>query len=434
MARPRIVIVGAGFAGYHAARRFTRRLRGSADITVLNPTDYFCYLPLLPEVAAGTLEPRQIAVPLADTLPGARIVLGEATAIDPHTRHVVYRDPEGRTAHLGYDRLLLTVGAVNQLLPIPGIADNAHGFRGVPEALHLRDHVIRQIEMAATATDARERAARCTFVVVGAGYTGTEVTAQGQLLTSAVARRHPQLRGTRPRWVLIEHGDRILAHLDRRLSAAATTTLRRRGAEIRTNTSVTEATADGVHLDDGSFLPSRTLAWCVGARPDPLAEGTGWATDHGRLVVDARLNIPGHREVYACGDAAAVPDLTRPGQTTAMTAQHAQRQGRCAADNIAADLGVGRRRPYRHSSLGFVVDLGAGRAVANPLGVPLTGPAAFAVTRGYHLAALPANRLRTAVTWLMSAGGHRPDTQLGLVAASAVPLDTDSPEVAHTGS
>ncbi|MEU8664440.1 NAD(P)/FAD-dependent oxidoreductase [Actinoplanes philippinensis] len=434
MTRPRIVIVGAGFAGYHAARRLTRRLHGRADIVVLNPTDYFCYLPLLPQVAGGALEPRHIAVPLAGTLPGARLVLGEATGIDADTRTVEYRDPDGRAATLGYDRLLLTVGSVNQLLPIPGVAGNAHGFRGIPEALYLRDHLIRQIEMAATCTDPRERTARCTFVVAGAGYTGTEVTAQGQLLTEDVARRHPELQGMRPRWVLIEHGDRILAHMDRRLSAAATSTLRQRGAEVRLRSSVAEATAHGVRLDDGAVLDSRTLVWCVGARPDPLVGGTGWPTDHGRLVVDACLTVPGRPGVYACGDAAAVPDLTRPGQTTAMTAQHAQRQGRCAADNIAADLGVGRRRPYRHAALGFVVDLGGPRAVADPLGVPLTGPAAAAITRGYHLAALPANRLRTAAAWLTAAGGRRPDIQLGLVPASAVPLDTAAPEVAHTAA
>ncbi|UQU67804.1 NAD(P)/FAD-dependent oxidoreductase [Couchioplanes caeruleus] len=432
-APPRIVIVGAGFAGYHAARRLSRRMRGAADITLINPTDYFLYLPLLPEVTGGVLEPRQVTVPLADTLPGVRVMLGEATSVDHRGRRVQVRDPDGRTRDVGYDRLLLTVGSVTKLLPIPGAAGNAHGFRGVPEALYLRDHLIRQVEMAASAEDPAERRSRCTFVVVGAGYTGTEVVAQGQLLTAQVAARHPGLRGVTPRWLLVEHGDRILGHLDRRLSGAAARVLRDRGVELRTKTSVTEATATGVHLDDGTFVPGRTLVWCVGVRPDPLIDSTGLRTDGGRLVVDACLGVPGHPEILACGDAAAVPDLTRPGQVTAMTAQHAQRQGVRAADNIAAAYGHGRRRPYRHSSLGFAVDLGGRHAAANPLGVPLSGLPALAVTRGYHLTALPANRIRTAAAWLLAAATGRPDTQLGLVPATAVPLDTADPEVVHAG-
>lgn len=434
MNKAHIVIVGAGFAGYHAARRLAKRMRGTAEITVLNPTDYFLYLPLLPEVAGGVLEPRQVTIALADTLPGVRIVLGQATGVDPAHRRVRYQDPEGHDGELGYDRLVLTVGSVNKLLPIPGVADNAHGFRGLPEALYLRDHLIRQIEMAAASDDPAQRQARCTFVVVGAGYTGTEVAAQGQLLTAQVAARHPRLAGTRPRWLLVEHGDRIMGHLDRRLSDAATRVLRGRGAEIRTGTSLTEATADGVHLDDDTFLPSRTLVWCVGVRPDPLIDTIGLRTEQGRLVVDACFNVPDHRDIYACGDAAAVPDRTRPGKLTATTAQHAQRQGVLAADNIAADLGHGRRRAYRHASLGFAVDLGGREAAANPFGVALTGLPALAVTRGYHLAALPANRARTAAAWLFAAVGRRPDTQLGLVPGTAVPLDTANPEVLHTGT
>ena len=432
MTRPHILIIGAGFAGYHAARRLSRLARGNADITVLNPTDYFLYLPLLPEVAGGVLDPRQITISLADTLPGVRHVLGEATDVDPDQRRVHYRDPEGRRASLGYDRLLLTVGSVNKLLPIPGVADNAHGFRGLPEALYLRDHLIRQVELAAGSTGPAERTARLTFVVVGAGYTGTEVTAQGQLLTTQITARYPHLT-EKPRWMLIDHGDRILAHLDHRLSDVATSVLTQRGAEVRTGTSVSGVTSDGVHIGD-EFVASRTLVWCVGVQPDPLVTDTGLRLEQGRIAVDAYLRVPGHPRIYACGDAAAVPDLTRPGKLTATTAQHAQRQGIRAADNIAADYGVGHRRAYWHASLGFAVDLGGTKAAAKPLGLPLRGLPAVVVTRGYHLAALPANRTRVAAAWLFNAAGNRPHTQLGLVPASAVPLDTASPEVAHADS
>ena len=182
-----------------------------------------------------------------------------------------------------------------------------------------------------------------------------------------------------------------------RLSAAAHRTLTRRGVEIRTGTTVTEATSGGVRLSDGQFVPTRSLIWCVGVRPDPLVAQLGLPTTNGRLNVDEYLTVPGHPDVAACGDIAAVPDLTRPGQLTPMTAQHAERQGRLAARNIAASLGYGHRRAYRHHDLGFVVDLGGAAAAANPLGVPLSGLPAKAVTRGYHLAAIPANRVRIAV-------------------------------------
>ncbi|MEU8606581.1 NAD(P)/FAD-dependent oxidoreductase, partial [Actinoplanes sp. NPDC048791] len=371
MTRPHIVIIGAGFAGYHAARRLSRLARGNADITLINPTDYFLYLPLLPEVAGGILDPRHVTISLAETLPGIRHVPGEATAVEPDQRRVHYHDPEGRRASLGYDRLLVTVGSVNKLLPIPGVADNAHGFRGLPEALYLRDHLIRQVELAACSSDPVERAARLTFVVVGAGYTGTEVTAQGQLLTAQLAERYPHLI-EKPRWMLIDHGDRILAHLDHRLSEAATGVLTRRGIDVRTGTSVSAVTSDGVRLGD-EFVAGRTLVWSVGVRPDPLVTDTGLRLEQGRIAVDAYLRVPGHPRIYACGDAAAVPDLTRPGKLTAMTAQHAQRQGVRAAGNIAADYGIGQRRPYRHASLGFAVDLGGTAATAKPLGLPLRG-------------------------------------------------------------
>ncbi|MEU6357658.1 FAD-dependent oxidoreductase [Streptomyces sp. NPDC047072] len=431
MSRPRIVIVGAGFAGYRTAKELSGMARGKADITLLNPTDYFLYLPLLPQVAAGILEPRRVTVSLSGTLPAVRLVLGEADGVDLDERVVRYTDPEGGTGTLPYDRLVLAVGSVNKLLPIPGIAEHAHGFRGLPEALYLRDHVTRQVELAAAADDPKSCAARCTFVVVGAGYTGTEVAAHGQLYTDAQVRKHPLREGVRPRWLLLDIAERVLPELDEHLSRTADRTLRERGVEVRMGTSVKEATPGGVLLTDGEFVETRTLVWCVGVRPDPLVESTGQPLERGRLVVDPYLQLPGHPEVFACGDAAAVPDLNDPGKFTPMTAQHAWRHGKTAARNVAASLGVGEKQPYRHKDLGFVVDLGGAKAAANPLGIPLSGPAAGAVTRGYHLAAMPGNRVRVAADWLLDAVLPRQAVQLGLVRSWSVPLDTASPELAR---
>ena len=430
---PHVVIVGAGFAGFQAARSVRRRLGRTGRITIINPTDYFLYLPLLPEVAAGILDPRRIAVPLPTALRGVELVLGEVDGIDVDARTVAYADPEGRRGELTYDRLVMAAGSVNKLLPVPGVNEHAHGFRGLPEALYLRDHITRQIELAATATDPAEREARCTFVVVGAGYTGTEVAAQGPTFTASLARSLPQLRDQRIRWVLLDVAPRVLPTLDERLARTADAVLRERGVEVRMGQSVQEATFDGVELTDGGGrIPTRSLIWCVGVRPDPLIESLGLDTEQGRLCVDTELTVPGHPDVFAAGDAAAVPDLTRPGELTAMTAQHAERQGAVAGHNVAASLGLGSTRRYKHHDLGFVVDLGGFDAAANPLRIPLSGLPAKIVTRGYHLLSMPGNRIRTAADWALDAALPRQSVHLDLVRAAAVPLDTAAPELPKT--
>lgn len=440
MTRPRILIVGAGFAGYRTARTLSRLTRHQADITLLNPTDYFLYLPLLPQVAAGVLEPRRVTVSLSGTLRHIRLVLGEAHDIDLDARAVHYTDPEGQDGTLAYDRLVVAVGSVNKLLPIPGVAEHAHGFRGMPEALYLRDHVIRQVELAAATDDPKGCVARCTFVVVGAGYTGTEVAAQGLLFTDELMSQQPMRTRMRPRWLLLDIAPRVLPEMDERLSRTAERVLRRRGVDVRMRTSVKEATHSGVLLTDGDFVETRTLVWCVGVRPDPLVEELGRPLERGRLIVDPYLQVPGHPEVFACGDVAAVPDLDKlcpewsegtPPQrrSTPMTAQHAWRQGKVCAHNVAASLGIGERRVYRHRDLGFVVDLGGAQAAANPFGIPLSGPLAAAVTRGYHLATMPGNRVRVAADWLLNAVLPRQAVQLGLVRSWSVPLESASPEL-----
>ena len=426
---PRVVVLGGGFSGFHAARNLARRLRGAAEIVLINSTDYFLYLPLLPQVTSGVLDPRRITVPLSASLSGVQVRLGEVQAVDLDGRSVRYADPEGGEHEVGWDRLVVAVGSVNKLLPIPGVAEHAHGFRGLPEALYLRDHIVGQLEMAVDTEDPVERAARCTFVVVGAGYTGTEVAAQGALMTDAITSDRPDPAGQPIRWLLLDVKPRVLPELDERLSATAHRVLRRRGVEVRTGTSVTEATADGVRLSTGETLPTRSLIWCVGVRPDPLVQDLGLPVEGGRMVVDEQLAVKGCEHVWACGDAAAVPDPANPGSPTPMTAQHAQRHGVVAARNVAASLGHGTPAPYTHRDMGFVVDLGGRDAAANPLHVPLRGALARAVTTGYHLYAMPGNRLRTAVEWALDRVLSRQRVQLGLVRPESVPLDTASPEL-----
>lgn len=424
--RRRVVVIGGGFAGFAAARGLTKALP-DAEIVLVNATDYFLYLPLLPEVATGVLDPRRVSVPLSTALPEVDVVLGKVDAIDLDAHTVGWVDPEGGRGELTWDRLVIAAGSVNALLPIPGVAEHAHGFRGIAEAVYLRDHIVRQIDLAAAANDAAVRAARCTFVVVGAGYTGTEVAAQGVLFTDQLRKAHRALRGQRVRWMLLDTAPRVLPGLDRRLSDPTDRVLRARGIEVCTGVSVAEAHSGGVRLTTGEDIPSRTLVWCVGVRPDPLVVGLGLETVKGRLVVDDRLAVPGHPDVVVCGDIAAVPDRTRPGELTAMTAQHAHRQGALAARNVAASLGVGESRAYKHHDLGFVVELGGRDAAANPLGIPLSGLPATVVTRAYHLLAMPGNRTRVGVDWVLDAMFGRQAVQMGLVRGEAVPLATKTP-------
>jgi NADH:quinone reductase (non-electrogenic) len=420
----RVVVVGAGFAGFNAVHTLCKRLGGRAEVVLVNPTDYFLYVPLLPEVAAGILDPRRVAVSLPGALPNARLIVGTVHDIDLAGKSLRYRDTDGDDQQLTYDHLLLTVGSVNKLLPVPGVGEHAHGFRNLAEAVYLRDHLVRQIELSDQADDAEERKARLTFVVVGAGYTGTEVAAQGVLATKALLAKHPRLDGARARWLLLDTAPRVLPGLSERLSSIASRTLGERGVEVRTGTSVKEATMDGVHLSDGSYVPTRSLIWCVGVRPDPLVDMLGLKTERGRLVVDPDLSVPGQPGLWAAGDAAAVPDLVKPGEVTAMTAQHAQRQGVRAAKNIAATLAGGRTRPYKHHNLGFVVDLGGFDSAADPLGIPLGGLPAKTVTRGYHLTVMPGNRIRTAVDWAEHVVLGAQTQRLDLVQGSDVPLES----------
>ena len=180
-------------------------------------------------------------MPLHRTLKGAHLVLGTVEHIDVEARTVTWTDPDGGTGRTGYDRLVLAAGSVTKLLPVPGVNEYAHGFRGISEALYLRDHLIRQVELAATAADPAERAARLTFVTVGAGYTGTEVAAQGAQLTASMIKAYPGLADAPVRWMLLDLAPRVLPELDRRLSKTADKVLRRRGVEVRMEQSIEEA-------------------------------------------------------------------------------------------------------------------------------------------------------------------------------------------------
>jgi NADH dehydrogenase len=402
--RPTVLVVGSGFAGFHCMRRLEKLLPAdAADLLLASAADYLLYSPLLPNVASGVVDPRHIAVALRAALRRAKVLLGHVVAVDVAGHTATLQRADGSTTELAWDRLVLAPGGVTRTFDIPGVAEHALGLKTLAEAAFLRDHVLRELENADAADDPDRRRACCTFVVVGAGYSGTETAAQMQLVTTRAAAGYPRLRAEELRWVLVDLAPRVLPELGRRLGEDAMAVLRRRGVEVKLGTTVKEATEDTVRLSDGETIPTHTLVWCTGVTPSPLVETLGLPTERGRLKVGADLKVPDHPDLFAFGDAAAVPDLTRPGRLTGQTAQHAQRQGRTAARNVAASLGFGKAVDYRHHDLGFAVDLGGFDAVASPFGVSLGGLPGLVATRGYHLLALPGtgNRIRVSFDWLL---------------------------------
>ena len=424
---PSVVVVGGGFSGFFAARTLERRLpAGAADLTIISATDHLCYSPLLPEVAAGRLDPRRIAVPLHAGLKRFRFVQATVQDVDFDQRRLRLTTDCGEQ-ELGWDRLALTTGSITRSLPTPGLESHALGLKNLAEAEYLHDHVLRQLELADSTSDPDERRARLTFVAVGAGYAGTESAAQLQWMTISQLDRFPRLSRDQLRWVLLDLAPAVLPEMGPRLSASALEVVRRRGMEVRLQTTVTELDDDGVTLSDGTRLPTRTVLWTVGVTPPPLVARLGLPCRRGRLVVDEELRL--RDGVWAAGVSAATRDPYGDGaQDYPPTAQNAQRQGVVIGRNIAASLGHGEPRPYRHHDLGLVADLGRTAAVARPLGVPLTGLPAKAVTKAYHLYALPAaaNRLRVGADWALNAISRPIAAQLGLVPPSAATLSAEA--------
>ena len=413
-----VAIVGSGFTGFECARGLARRLRRSeadVDVTIISPIDYMLYTPLLPDVAGGLLDARFVTIPLAGTLEGVRAIRGRVEKADLSGRTLIYTDPDERSHELSWDRLVLTPGSVTRLSDIPGLATYARGLKSTAEALYLRDHVLEQLELATIDPDPAVAAGRRTVVVVGASYSGTELIAQLRALADAAA----QQSGFDPasvRFLLLDLAEQVMPEVGEKLGTAAMNVLRSRGIEVRLGTTLTEVHADHVVLSDESRVETRTVAWVTGVTAAPLIETLGLPTEKGRLKVDAKLQVPGHPEVFAAGDAAAVPDLTQPGKITPPTAQHAIRQGKALARNVAASLGYGSAKAYRHRNMGLVVDLGPHYAVANPLNVQLSGYPAKFVTRAYHLYAMPrfVNRWAVALAYLTDVLFDRTVVSMGL--------------------
>ncbi|OBI51641.1 NADH dehydrogenase [Mycobacterium kyorinense] len=407
-----VVIVGSGFTGFECARRLRKR---NFDVTIISPVDYMLYTPLLPDVAGGVVDGRFVTIPLAGMLHGVRKVRGRVDTVDLHEHTLTFTDLEQRSCSLSWDRLVLTPGSVTRLFDIPGLATHARGLKSVAEALYLRDHVLEQLELSCLDPDPESAQARRTIVVVGASYSGTELTAQLRALTDAAAKHMDFGKGD-VKFLLLDLAEQVMPEVGKRLGDKAMRVLRRRGVDVRLGLTLREVHPDHVVLTDGSRVNTRTVAWVTGVTAAPLIDKLGLPTEKGRLKVQTDFQVPDHPDVFAAGDAAAVPDVTQPGKITPPTAQHAIRQGKVLAKNVAASLGHGKTKQYKHRNMGLVVDLGPRAAVANPLNVPLSGYPAKFVTRGYHLYAIPrfVNRWAVSLAYLTDALFPRTLVSMGL--------------------
>lgn len=333
---PKVVVVGAGFAGFHTLRGLECLLSPTqAFLTIIAPRDYLLYSPLLPEVATGVLDPRDIAVSLRQTLRRTSPVFGHVTDVDFTARTVTVLGRDDHTTIHAWDRLVLAPGSVTRQFDIPGVADHARGLKTLEEATFLRNHLLAQLDLADTIPDTTaghaKRQELLTVVAVGAGYTGTELVAQMQNWVHGITDRWDSFGPCDMRWLLIDLAPHVLPELGPRLGAHAMKVLKSRGVEVRLTVSVACATASSVTLTDGDTIPTRTLVWGAGVAASPLIAHLGLPTSKGRLVANADLTVPGLEHVWALGDAAAVPDLSktvtggngRP--VTPPTAQHAQR-------------------------------------------------------------------------------------------------------------
>ena len=401
-----ILVVGGGFAGAYVAR-----LLGDRGCTIVARENFMLFTPLLPEAASGTLEPRHVVVPLRAMCPHAELVLGRASGLDQGRSVVGVEDAEGRSLELGYDHVVLALGAVPRTLPIPGLAEHGLGFKDLPDAIALRNHVLRELEAAAAEPDAERVATHLGFVFVGAGYAGVEALAELADLVRDALRHYPMLRAARQRWVLVDAAPRILPEIPTRLGDYAARELVRRGVDVRVSTTLERVEADAVTLSGGDRIPAHTLVWTAGVRPNPLLKELGLPLDErGRVRVDETLRVEEAENIWALGDCARVPNAATPGEFDPPTSQHSLRQARRLAGNLTGEV-----QPYRYRMLGQVATLGRHKGIADVMGLRFRGFPGWFLTRTYHLYQLPllSRKLRVVVDWTVALLFRRDIVELG---------------------
>jgi NADH dehydrogenase len=403
-ARGGTLVLGGGFAGSYVAR-----LLGRHGATILSPENFMLYTPLLPEAAAGTLEPRHVVVPLRQMCRHADLYLGRVTGLD-EDRRVVHAETLAGPLEIAYERLVVALGAVTRVLPVPGLREHGFGFKDLADAIALRNHVLQQLERATVAPAAPEELG---YVFVGAGYAGVEALAELRDLSHDALRFYPTLRDAKQRWVLVDAAPKILPEIPRRLGEYAARHLEKQGVEIHVSTTLESYDGREAQLSDGTVVPARTLVWTAGVRPHPLLGELGLPLDErGRVRVDETLRVEERENVWALGDCTAVPNMKTPGAFDPPTSQHALRQARRLAKNL-----TGPPKPYGYRMLGQAASLGRHKGIAEVPGLRLRGFLGWFVARTYHLYQLPllSRKLRVVADWTVALYFQRDIVELSML-------------------
>ena len=408
---PRILVVGGGYVGLYAARRILKKMRyGEATVTVVDPRSYMTYQPFLPEAAAGSISPRHVVVPLRRVLPGAEVLTGRVTAVDQDRRVATVAPLVGDSYEVPFDYLVVALGAVSRTFPIPGLAEQGIGMKGVEEAIALRNHVLQQLDKADSTTDEEVRRKALTFVFVGGGFAGAETVGEVEDMARDAARYYSRVRREDMRFLLVDVADRILPEVGPELGEWGREHLRSRGVEVHLGTSLTSCVDGHVVLSNGLEVDADTLVWTAGVKPNPVLAHYGLPLGpRGHVDVEPTLQVKGTDYIWAAGDNAQVPDLAagREGAWCPPNAQHALRQAKTLGDNVIARLRGFPQTDYRHANRGAVAGLGLHKGVAmirmGRFTLRLKGRLAWYMHRGYHGLAVPTwnRKIRVFADWTL---------------------------------
>ncbi|MCU1473079.1 FAD-dependent oxidoreductase [Amnibacterium sp.] len=411
--RSKVLVLGGGYVGLYVAWTLEKHTEVDLDITVVEPRAYMTYQPLLPEVAGGHVDPRNVTVDLRQAFSHAKLLRASVTGLDSQRRVVTVRTIGGEEQRLDYDHVVIGMGAVSRVFPTPGLAERGIGFKTIEEAVGTRNTVLENVARAAAATDPVERRKYLTFVFVGGGYTGVEALSELSDLSKKAIAAQPALRGERPTWVLIEALDRVAPEVGPELSAWTLEELRGRGIDIRLRTTLKSCEDDVAQLSDGDSFPFGMIVWTAGVKPNPALDTMDLPRGpKGHVVANERLQVVREdgswvRGVWAAGDIAQIPDTTKRQQPAFYppNAQNALRQGVLLARNIVATIEGSTVEQYRHASLGTVASYGVGHGAALIKGVKLRGLPAWAAHRAYHGLVIPSlnRKVRVFAGWITEA-------------------------------
>ncbi len=405
----RILILGGGFGGVYAAVTLEKLLkaeldRGEVELGLVSRDNYIVFQPMLPEVISGSIGIVDTITPIRRLCPRTNLYTRMIESIDLERRRVVAAAGFGsQQLFLEYDHLVIALGNVTTFAGQSGLAEHALPFKYLGDALVLRNHAIHVLEEADIEPDPEMRRSLLTFVVAGGGFSGVEAVAELNDFVRAAAKSFRNVRPEEIRVLLLHSGELILPELPESLAGFAQRLLMKRGVELRLQTRLAGATADAALLSSGERVPTRTLVSTVPSGPNPLVAALRCRMDRGRIVTTPYLELHDHPGVWAVGDCALIIDA-KTGQPSPPTAQHATREARCVAENIAASLHGTPKRAFAFKALGKMGALGHRSAVAEVFGVKLSGFLAWWLWRMIYLMKLPGldRKIRVAVDWTLN--------------------------------